>query len=78
MSKGLKVVLAILAALLAIIGNITESILIWAFMYLFLGLLFLVIGATEIKKEHKIAPLVMIILACLYIIGSVFILFFET
>ncbi|MED4041176.1 MULTISPECIES: DUF3953 domain-containing protein [Niallia] len=78
MSGGLKVVFAIFAALLALIGTVTGSTLILALMFLFLGLLFLVIGFTEIMKERKIAPVIMLLLGGFYIIGSIFILLFET
>lgn len=78
MFEGFKVVFAILAAILALIATLRDSTLMWAFMYLFLGLLFLVIGLTEIKKGRKIAPILMIIFAVFYIIGSIYILFFET
>ena len=78
LSGGFKVVFAIIAALLALIGTLTGSTLIWALMFLFLGLLFLVIGLTEIKKEKKIAPVIMLLLAGFYIIGSIYILLFET
>lgn len=78
LSGGLKVIFAIFAALLALIGTVTGSTLILALMFLFLGLLFLVIGFTEIMKERKIAPVIMLLLGGFYIIGSIFILLFET
>ncbi|MED4041183.1 hypothetical protein [Niallia taxi] len=77
MFEKFKVILGFLAAILALLGTITDSTLIYSFMYLFLGLLFLVIGLSELKSIQKVAPILMILLAGLFILGSLYIMLFQ-
>ncbi|TRZ39681.1 DUF3953 domain-containing protein [Niallia circulans] len=78
MFRLLKIILGFLAAILALFGTITDSTLIFSFMYFFLGLLLLVIGFSELKKIDNIAPILMLLLAGFFILGSFYIMFFET
>ncbi|MEM5014497.1 hypothetical protein ABER75_11335 [Niallia taxi] len=78
MFRLLKIIFGFLAAILALFGTITESMLIFSFMYFFLGLLFLIIGFLELKKIDNIAPILMLFLAVFFILGSIYIILFET
>ncbi|MCM3033981.1 MULTISPECIES: DUF3953 domain-containing protein [unclassified Niallia] len=77
MVTRIKVFFALVAVILALIGTIKESTIMLALMYFFLGLLFLTIGSTELKKERKIPSILMILLAGFFIIGSIYIMIFE-
>lgn len=71
MSRILRVTFGIIAAILALYGLITDQLKVMPFMYLFLGLMFLVMGITEYKDNKKIAAYIIFILAGFNLLGSI-------
>lgn len=70
MSRKLRIIFGIIAAILAFYGLITNQLEVMPFMYLFLGLMFLVMGITEYKDNKKIAAYIIFILAGFNLLGS--------
>ncbi|MDK8643942.1 YczI family protein [Niallia taxi] len=71
MLKRSRVVFGIMAAILAVYGLLTDSMEIMPFMYLLLGLMFLVMGISEYKEKRKLSAYLFLFVAGFNLFGSV-------